>query len=150
MKISRTQKAGGAVVALCGAAAVGAIVFGGSHPAATTQIVVRPDAATGSVSTSTSSAAVAKPLAVVPRSSVVVKKPATIQGVTVTDPASTDPISPPATDSTTPVTAAPVSDPATEGPNGGPLPSMPPPVPPPTSAKPPLGPSISPSPSVTN
>jgi cell envelope opacity-associated protein A len=101
MKLSKAAPYGVGAGFLAGLATAGVLLIGSSHPSQPAQIVVRNDAATASATHSTS-AAVAKPAAVVPRSSVVVKKPA-VQEATVTDP-STDASAPAsAPESATPV-----------------------------------------------
>jgi len=99
------------VLATCGLL----LIQNGSHQPAGSTTVFRPDAVTTSPVHASSSHAVAKPAAVVPRSTVVVKKP-TVQGAAVTDP-STD--SAP-TESTQP--ADPQSLPAASGSNAPPPP----------------------------
>lgn len=97
------------------------LIQNGTRPG-DTPIVDQHVAAVSSV-THTSSAAVAKPLAVVPRSSVVVKKPASIQGVTVTDPTSVTPA--PSDSSADPASSDPPSYVLSSISNGAPS-SMPP------------------------
>lgn len=100
MKLSKAVAPAGSVGAFAIiAVTAGVLMIQNAGRGSSTPIVDQHVAAVSSVGST--SHALAKPAAVVPRSSVVVKKPATIQGATVTDPASTDSAAPtdPATSS---------------------------------------------------
>lgn len=108
MRLSKTTIGAGVGAIAVAGVAVGMILAGNSHAAAPQQIVVRQDAATSAISTTApaSASAVAKPASVAARTTVAVKRPATVQETTVTDDPSTGPVD-------TPVVTSPESAPST-------------------------------------
>lgn len=130
MKLSKAVVPTVSVGSFVAIVAIGGVLLiqNGTRPT-NTPIVDQHVAAVSTAATHSTSHAVAKPAAVVPRSTVVVKKP-TVQGATVTDPTSADPTSSAPTPN--PVSSDPAVIPTTSDgwgpPNKQTDPAIPPPV----------------------